>query len=46
MQFTKFQGLGTKGIPFNTSWPELVNQRLQVVREKRYANSIALYELK
>jgi hypothetical protein len=42
---TKFQGLGTKGIPFNTTWPELVNQRLQVVRKKTHATSIGFYKL-
>jgi hypothetical protein len=46
MQFTKFQGLGTKGIPFNTNWPELVNQRVQVVSEKTHATSIGFYKLK
>jgi hypothetical protein len=46
MYLTKFQGLGTKGIPFNTTWPELVNQRLQVVREKTHATSIGFYRLK
>jgi hypothetical protein len=46
INLTKFQGLGTKGIPFDTNWPELVNQPLQVVREKTHATSIGFYELK
>ena len=46
LSLTKFQGLGTKGIPFNTTWPELVNQRLQVVREKTHATSIGFYKLR
>ena len=43
---TKFKGLGTKGIPFNTTWSQLVNSKLQVVKEKTHATSIGFYELK
>ena len=46
LSLTKFQGLGTKGIPLNISWSQFTNTNLQVVNEKTRATSTGFYQLK
>jgi hypothetical protein len=46
MYLTKYQGVGTKGTPFNINWSQLVNNTLQVVNEKTHATSTGFYQLK
>jgi hypothetical protein len=46
LSLTRYQGVGTKGIPLNISWNQLVDRSLQVVTEKIRATSTGYYSLK
>lgn len=46
LNLTRYQGLGTKGMPLNITWSQLVDTNLQVVREKTLATSTGFYSLK
>ena len=46
LNLTKYQGVGTKGIPLNITWSQLVDTSLQLVNEKTRATSTGFYKLK
>ena len=46
LSLTRYQGVGTKGIPINISWGQLANTSLQIVTEKTRATSTGYYTLK
>jgi hypothetical protein len=46
LSLTRYQGVGTKGIPLNISWDQLANTNLQIVTEKTRATSTGYYTLK
>ena len=46
LSLTKYQGVGTKGIPLNITWSQLVDTSLQLVNEKTRATSTGFYQLK
>ena len=41
MYLTKYQGLGTKGIPININWSQFANSNLQIVSEKTTFSVVA-----
>jgi len=46
LRFTRYRGYGVDGQPISISWNQLVNTKLQVVKDKKYALSTGFYELK
>ena len=46
LNLTKYQGLGTRGMPVNITWSQLVDTGLQLVNEKTRATSTGFYQLK
>ena len=46
LNLTKYQGIGTRGIPVNITWSQLVDTSLQLVNEKTRATSTGFYRLK
>ncbi len=46
LNLTKYQGIGTRGIPVNITWSQLVDTSLQLVNEKTLATSTGFYRLK
>ena len=46
LNLTKYQGLGTRGMPVNITWSQLVDTSLQLVNEKTRATSTGFYQLK